>query len=739
MDAKRKLFLGLCKIVLIAFVLTGQTLSAMGLGNIKVTSSLNEPLSASIPVLKDSSESNISTTDLTVSIANQDLHRNAGLAYPGILDDLRFNIVTDSNGRLVLNIYSVRSVYEPLLNFLVDVRWNGGQLVKEYSLILDPITYTAPATSSRSTTNTYIAPQAASRNAPRRSTRASKPVIITGDTYEVQTGDSLSKIAMAVRAEQGGDLEEIMQSIYSSNPEAFLASPDKLLANVEIVIPSYYAAVSEQSTNTATADPVPTIPVTSTPIAETITAVNDSIDTTPAAVTDTGATSQPRLQILPPDEIIRDAEAVAGETNSSGNEQNNMTEQALKMLEEEQQRNTRLEARNASLEQKIDDMLASNQQMQIRLNQIIEQQQPQSSVSNLVRLLPMLFIGLFLLFLSTLLYLFFKRKQQANILPSVPAYQAQPTSTQRIVPDLDAYSALDSESEPPFHASEGLLDEDDLIDDLATSQELYEPTNIIDADVEATQTFMGSLEDVELDAGQNLDAAQEAEIYLAYQQYKLADKTINRLIESEPDNYKFQILKLQLLSKTGKMEELQELSVELLSRFPNRVDEVHQRIQEICDMAFSANIGGQAASSNPAELKHGDDQSNKTEHDLERVPEYEETKEIEAEAPTEPGLEMTALQDDITEFLNEDLTLSDTDPMLVSSIIDHEVETEINPDVEYTDISDQLTELMDDITEEGLDLPFDLETEILQEEEKRKILDQHNQPDDADDEDEEQL
>jgi len=310
-------------------------------------------------------------------------------------------------------------------------------------------------------------------------------------------------------------------------------------------------------------------------------------------------------------------------------------------------------------------------------------------------------------------------------LPATPAYEAQPTHTQRMVPDLDAYSALDSDAEPPYDAtSEGLLDEDQLIDDLATSQELYEPTNIIDADVEATQTFMGSLEDVELDAGQNLDAAQEAEIYLAYQQYKLADKTIQRLIDAEPDNYKFQILKLQLLSKTGKMEELQELSVELLSRFPNRDDEVHQRIQEICDMAFSANMGGQVSAPPSSEDTVSDYESQvKTEKNLEPVPEYEETKEMES--PTEPGLEMTALQDDITEFLNEDLTLSDTDPMLVSSIIDHDVETEINPDVEYTDI-----------TEEGLDLPFDLETEILQEEEKRKILDQHNAAKDDQDEDE---
>ena len=696
----------------------------MGLGNIQVNSSLNEPLSASIPVYKDSSENNIASTDLIVSIANADLHRNAGLPYPNILDDLRFNIVTDRNGQLVLNIYSVRSVYEPLLSFLVDMRWNGGQIVKEFSMILDPVTYTAPVQRNTNpnaiTTNTQPVPT----SRPRRTNQISRPVLLTGDNYQVQSGDSLSKIAMAVRAERGGDLDEIMQSIYATNPEAFLASPDQLLANVQIVIPDYYVATTEASTQVVQPEP------TATP-----TAITEPVATEPVPTPEpntTATASQPRLEILPPDQIIPDAQAIAGENSSNGNENNAMTEQALKMLEEEQQRNTRLENRNAALEQKIDDMLESNQQMQIRLNQLIEQQQPQSTMSNFIRLLPWLLLALALLFLSTLMYLFYKRKNQSAALPTAPVYEAQATHTQRMVPDLDAYSALDSDAEPPYDAtSEGLLDEDQLIDDLATSQELYEPTNIIDADVEATQTFMGSLEDVELDAGQNLDAAQEAEIYLAYQQYKLADKTIHRLIESEPDNYKFQILKLQLLSKTGKMEELQELSVELLSRFPNRDDEVHQRIQEICDMAFSANIGGQAAAGLGEAISDNESRV-KTESNLDVVPEYEETKEMES--PTEPGLEMTALQDDITEFLNEDLTLSDTDPMLVSSIIDHEVETEINPDVEYTDISDQLTELMDDITEEGLDLPFDLETEILQEEEKRKILDQHNADKDTDDE-----
>lgn len=733
MDANRKAIWGIKLTLLLLLVLKTQAISAMGLGNIKVNSSLNEPLSASIPILKDSSERNIASTDLIVSIANADLHRNAGLAYPRILDDLRFNIVTDSNGQLVLNIYSVRSVYEPLLNFLVDLRWNGGQIVKEFSMILDPVSYTAPSqrnTSSAAITSNTL-PAQTSR--PTRTTRASRPVVLNGDNYQVQSGDSLSKIAIAVRAERGGNLDEIMQSIYTANPDAFLSSPDQLLANVQIIIPDYNVDSSEATTQYAQPEPTTTT-------ATAAVAVEPEPVPTPEP---TPATSvfQPRLEILPPDQVIQDATAVAGETNSSGSENTAMTEQALKMLEEEQQRNTRLENRNAVLEQKIDDMLESNQQMQIRLNQLIEQQQPQSSMSNFIRLLPWLLLALASLFLATLTYLFFKRKQQASILQTTPPYEyeAQATHTQRIVPDLDAYSALDSDAEPPYDAtSEGLLDEDQLIDDLATSQELYEPTNIIDADVEATQTFMGSLEDVELDAGQNLDAAQEAEIYLAYQQYKLADKTIQRLIDSEPDNYKFQILKLQLLSKTGKMEELQELSVELLSRFPNRDDEVHQRIQEICDMAFSANMGGQAAATaiKPSEAAPDTDIDSqvKTETNLEEVPEYEETKEMES--PTEPGLEMTALQDDITEFLNEDLTLSDTDPMLVSSIIDHDVETEINPDVEYTDISDQLTELMDDITEEGLDLPFDLETEILQEEEKRKILDQHNTAEEDQDEDE---
>ncbi len=733
MDANRRSFWGIKLALILLLVLKAQAISAMGLGNIRVNSSLNEPLSASIPVLKDSSENSIASTDLIVSIANADLHRNAGLPYPNILDDLRFNIVTDRNGQLVLNIYSVRSVYEPLLNFLVDLRWNGGQIVKEFSMILDPVTYTAPAERNRITaanSNVNIQPAPASR--PRRTTRVSRPVILNGDNYQVQSGDSLSKIAMAVRAERGGDLDEIMQSIYATNPDAFLSSPDQLLANVQIVIPDYYVATTEQ-----TAQVVQPEPTTSTPVAVTEPVAPQPIPT--PEPTTTASVSQPRLEILPPDQIIPDAEAVAGETSSNGSEDAAMTEKALKSLEEEQKKNSQLVSRNAALQQSINDMLESNQQMQIRLNQLIEQQQPQTTMSNLVRLLPWLFTALLLLLAGTLVYLFFKRKQQTVALPTTPAYQAQATHTQRMVPDLDAYSALDSDAEPPYDAtSEGLLDEDQLIDDLATSQELYEPTNIIDADVEATQTFMGSLEDVELDAGQNLDAAQEAEIYLAYQQYKLADKTIHRLIESEPDNYKFQILKLQLLSKTGKMEELQELSVELLSRFPNRDDEVHQRIQEICDMAFSANIGGQASAavegSKEAETPLSEDSQVNTERNLDVVPEYEETKEMES--PTEPGLEMTALQDDITEFLNEDLTLSDTDPMLVSSIIDHEVETEINPDVEYTDISEQLTELMDDITEEGLDLPFDLETEILQEEEKRKILDQHNA--DKEDEDEDQ-
>ena len=712
MHTKRNSTIGFSLGLLLLMIFSSQSAVALGLGNIRVTSSLNEPLSASIEILKDSTERNITADDLTIGLADKALHENTGITFQNILKDLRFSVLTGSNGELTLNVYTVRNVYEPLLNFLIDLRWKGGRLVKEYSTILDPIDF-----NSQPAANSAPEPSAAPRPAVRqaRNTRStSRPVVLDGENYQVRSGDSLSKIAIAVRARDGGDLEQIMAQIYAANPEAFLGSPDQLMANVPLRIPSDINNIASNPLSVPLETPTATLPVPD---------VTPEVSP-PVAVESSTANNGPRLEILPPDENLPIATASAGklETGATGisTAERDQIARTLRELQEKidklDAQNTLLAAQNARFEKDL-AAAAANQASLIELDaqQVATSGATSGFWSKFFRYFPWLVIPL--LGLALAVQFLNKQKLQRLSLGMVKPYQNSTSGNynQRIVADLDEYDAVQAEPNTAQSNTSSVIETQQFVDDLTKSQEVYNPTAIVDADVEPKQAYPGYAEDVELDAGQHLDAAQEAEIYLAYQQFKLADKTITRLLEVDPENYKFQILKLHLLAKTGKMEDLQELSVELLSRFPNREDEIHQRIQDICDMAFSANLGAQV---DPVRATEADSTAA-----TEVMPEYEETKELDPNA-TAPSMPTTPLQDDITEFLNEDLTLSDTDPMLVSSIIDHEADTEILDSSEYGEMSDQLTELMDDITEEGLDLPFDLETEIQQEEEKQRLMEE---------------
>ncbi len=85
----------------------------------------------------------------------------------------------------------------------------------------------------------------------------------------------------------------------------------------------------------------------------------------------------------------------------------------------------------------------------------------------------------------------------------------------------------------------------------------------------------------------HLDDAEEAEIYLAYGQFSLAEETINRLLAQDPDNDRYRLLQLKLFAETGRMNELQSLSVRLLEKYPDPDSGMHKQVRNISDRAFT--------------------------------------------------------------------------------------------------------------------------------------------------------
>ncbi len=116
---------------------------ALGLGQIKVKSKLNEPLLAEIPIVSTAPGE---LAALRARMASPETFRRIGLTPPtGAAADLQFSLGSDARGRPVIRVTSVRPVDQAMVNFLIEVDWGEGKLVREYSALIEsPNTASAP-------------------------------------------------------------------------------------------------------------------------------------------------------------------------------------------------------------------------------------------------------------------------------------------------------------------------------------------------------------------------------------------------------------------------------------------------------------------------------------------------------------------------------------------------------------------------------------------------------------------
>ncbi|MGQ0587140.1 MAG: FimV/HubP family polar landmark protein [Gammaproteobacteria bacterium] len=121
---------GLARWVAGAFLLWAGFAQALGLGEIEPRSRLNERLSATIPIL---SATGIEIDSLTVELASNDDFERAGMERAEFLSSLKFTVEGET-----IRVTSKSIAREPFVAFLLDVRWSGGRLLREYTLLLDP-------------------------------------------------------------------------------------------------------------------------------------------------------------------------------------------------------------------------------------------------------------------------------------------------------------------------------------------------------------------------------------------------------------------------------------------------------------------------------------------------------------------------------------------------------------------------------------------------------------------------
>ncbi len=108
---------------------------AIGLGEIRVQSALNEPLSAEIDIV-GATEDELS--DLRAAVASRETFERYGAERPAFLSSTTFKVVRDAQGRPMLAVHSEQPFTDPLVSLLVDLRWGRGEVIREYPLLLQP-------------------------------------------------------------------------------------------------------------------------------------------------------------------------------------------------------------------------------------------------------------------------------------------------------------------------------------------------------------------------------------------------------------------------------------------------------------------------------------------------------------------------------------------------------------------------------------------------------------------------
>jgi len=130
----------------VSIALSSGSVQALSLGEIEMRSALNQPMSAEIRL------SSVQSNDLNgmiVKLASPEAFARAGIDRTDVLSDLEFTV---SEATQSIIITSRRPVVEPFLNFLLEVDWASGRMVREYTVLLDPPVFLSPNTSSRSDT-----------------------------------------------------------------------------------------------------------------------------------------------------------------------------------------------------------------------------------------------------------------------------------------------------------------------------------------------------------------------------------------------------------------------------------------------------------------------------------------------------------------------------------------------------------------------------------------------------------
>lgn len=210
--------------------------NALGLGEITLHSSLNQPLDAEIALLQTG---DMTSDELIARLASPTAFEQAGVDRFMFLQNLRFTPVIRA-GRSYIRVVSTQPVREPYLNFLVEVERPNGRLLREYTVLLDPPNYNSARTSVAASIPLpeRRTPEASRwRAEPVRSAPAATPIPAGEGRYTTVRNDTLWSIASRLSG-SGASHRQLMDSLLALNPRAFVnGDPHRLKVGQTLVLP----------------------------------------------------------------------------------------------------------------------------------------------------------------------------------------------------------------------------------------------------------------------------------------------------------------------------------------------------------------------------------------------------------------------------------------------------------------------------------------------------------------------
>lgn len=219
----------------IAATLASGQAAAVGLGDLSLHSYLGKPLQAEVAL---SHMGDLSVDQLKVQIGNEADYSALGVEYNYLHSRLHIEPFM-KNGQTYVRITSSDPISEPYLNFVLNLRWPQGQVMREFTVLLDPAPIggalanqadvSEPASAETpavadpvDAVSPVSAPAVATAPKVARARPVAAPRPAAAGSYVTQRGDSLWRLAAKLRPSESVSVEQMMAALQSANPHAFI-------------------------------------------------------------------------------------------------------------------------------------------------------------------------------------------------------------------------------------------------------------------------------------------------------------------------------------------------------------------------------------------------------------------------------------------------------------------------------------------------------------------------------------